>query len=409
MSAYLDTNLPLPSHSLHTLYSLKTNESQHSSSAHDPSPTLSDEATGIDSAVHTQLTRPDDDELPKYNRRATLVSENPSQNRPSPLTRGFSADSPTHNRRATMINPTSSHSPIPYRIASLGNDFDVIGTPNSSVGSSGASGDARYVPLADLATTPKAPEYIHHSPYKRGTKRGFPVVDGAADMDMDRNSVTSYGRSIGLALEEEELATVGSMTSLSSASFVSACEPDTKAEFQAKDTLEPTTVTAQTQEPPSLSKFSVLKARLLSFFRSFFLYLSLLCKMVLKAATPVTNEVSSNLAKEHIRRIPLSNAILALASEASRRHCPELWACHANTQLALLVLVGGGMERYMWKELKELMNSSENWSRGLYHLRHTLWPEGKFMSGPSSSPTEAQRKETRREAAAVIKQFLPSN
>ncbi len=408
LSAYLDTNLPLPSHSLHTLYNLKINDPQPSLSPHDPSPTLSEQATGTESTMSTKLVQStdDDDELSTYNRGATLVNKNPtngflSQNRQSPLVKAFSADSPTHNRRATMINMTSSYSPTCHRRASLGNDYDIIGTPNSS--SSGASSEARYVPLADLATTPKASEYI---PYKHSLKRDVRVVD----TDTDVSSVGSYTLNIGLPMEREELATVGSLASLSSASFVSASEPKVKTEVQVEDTLKSTTVASliQTQEPPRLSKFEILKARLSSFFHSFVFYLYLLYQMVLQGASLVTNEVSSSLAEEHIQRIPLSNAILALASEVSRRHCSELWACHANIQLSLLVLVGGGMERYLWKELKELLYSSENWSRGLYHLRHTLWPQGIFMSGSSSSPTEAQKKEAQREAAAAIKQFLPS-
>ncbi len=407
LSAYLDTNLPLPSQSLHTLYNLKTNDSPLSQSGDDPSSTLLDrEAAGS----HTQLARPDDEKLPAYDRRATLVNENSANDSPL-VVQGFSANTPPPIRRAaTMINTASSYSPSHPQRASLGNDYDVIGTPNSSIASSGASGDAIYVPIPP-DTTPKVPHYNRYSSLKHGTTatRGFLVGSATTDADTDVSSVGSYGRrNSGFQLEGEELTTVGSVASLSSTSFVSACEPETKAELQAAtDTQKPVTVTPL-EETTSLSNFNVFKARLSRFISSFVFYLSLFYKMVLQGASPVTNEVSSSLAEEHAKRIPLSNAILALASEASRRHCPELWACHANAQLALLVLVGGGMERYMWKELKVLLNANENWCRGLYHLRHTLWPRGKFRSSSSSSPTETQRKEARREAAGIIKQFLPS-
>ena len=317
-----------------------------------------------------------------------------------------------------MMSTASTDSPpIHSRRSSLGNDYAVIGTPtNSSVASSGASSEARYIPLADLAATPKAPGYIHHSPLKHKPKRGIPLLDGRGscnpDTDTDQSSIASYGWN--MTMEDEELVTVGSTTSLSTTSFVSAYEPEMEelkieAKLQVKEAISPAIVDPQIQDPPRLSKFNFLKARLSNFLYSFIFYITSIYNMVLKGSAPVTHEVSTSLAQEHTQRIPLSNAILVLGSEASRRHCHELWACHANTQLALLVLVGGGMERYMWKEFKEVANSSDNWSRVLYHLRHTLWPHGKFMSGATSqSPTEERRKEMRREAVAVIKQFLPS-
>ncbi len=103
---------------------------------------------------------------------------------------------------------------------------------------------------------------------------------------------------------------------------------------------------------------------------------------------------------------PLANTLFGLGSEASIRHCPELWACCQDTQLALLVLAGGGVEKFLWKELEELIFEETNWLRCLYSLRHTLWPEGvlsKFPGREKDIDGEAKKK-----ARDAIKKFLPS-
>ena len=108
------------------------------------------------------------------------------------------------------------------------------------------------------------------------------------------------------------------------------------------------------------------------------------------------------------KRSPLTNALFCLGSEASARHCPRLWVCAQNTQLSLLVLAGGGMERYLWRELRLVVCDEVNWTRALYTLRHTLWPEGKFLKSSRKKVSEAELEQLKRKAADAFKKFLPS-
>lgn len=128
-------------------------------------------------------------------------------------------------------------------------------------------------------------------------------------------------------------------------------------------------------------------------------------QMVKQSLNPLTPQTSLKLAKEQKQRTPLSNVLLSLASEASKKHCPHLWACSDSSQIAILSLAGGGMERFLWKELYSVIYSEENWARALYHFRHTLWPEGKLMTSIGTKPNG---KEMKRKAAEAFKKFLPS-
>jgi hypothetical protein len=135
---------------------------------------------------------------------------------------------------------------------------------------------------------------------------------------------------------------------------------------------------------------------------------SLVRYIVRRGLDPITQHSTLTIAKEQEQRVPLTNALLSLGTEASSKHCPELWACSEDTQLALLVAVGGASERYLWKELKEVVYAEENWARALYHLRHTLWPGGEIMKASKRVLSEKERLKKKQEAAEAIKGFLPS-
>ena len=135
---------------------------------------------------------------------------------------------------------------------------------------------------------------------------------------------------------------------------------------------------------------------------------SLVKYIVRRGLDPITQHSTLIIAKEQEQRIPLTNALLSLGTEASSKHCPELWACGEDIQLALLVVVGGASERYLWKELKEVVYAEENWARALYHLRHTLWPGGEVMKASKRGLSEKERLKKKQEAAEAIKKFLPS-
>ena len=128
-------------------------------------------------------------------------------------------------------------------------------------------------------------------------------------------------------------------------------------------------------------------------------------QMVWQSLKPITPETYLKLAKEQKLRTPLSNVLLSLASEASKKHCPQLWACSDSSQTAILSLAGGGMEHFLWKELHSVVYNEESWARALYHLRHTLWPEGKLKTSIGTKPNE---KEMKRKAAEAFRKFLPS-
>ena len=145
-----------------------------------------------------------------------------------------------------------------------------------------------------------------------------------------------------------------------------------------------------------------LFSKLLTTFLGIFFFI---VKMVRQSLKPLTPETYLKLAKEQKHRTPLSNVLLSLASEASKKHCPQLWACSDSSQTAILSLAGGGMERFLWKELYSVVYNEENWARALYHLRHTLWPVGKLKTSIGTKPN---KKEMKRKAAEAFRKFLPS-
>lgn len=157
---------------------------------------------------------------------------------------------------------------------------------------------------------------------------------------------------------------------------------------------------------------SVLWFRIQSYAYKFLVYahqfISWLIFIIQKGIAPTSKPNVLVLMRTEGRRSPLADALFSLGSEASARHCPRLWACARDTQLALLVLAGGGMERYLWRELRLLVCDEVNWTRALYSLRHTLWPGGKFLKGHRSKPSEVELEQLKRKAADAFKKFLPS-
>ena len=153
----------------------------------------------------------------------------------------------------------------------------------------------------------------------------------------------------------------------------------------------------------SLCKF--LSSRLLTKALEIF---SFLIYIIRQSMNPLSPQAFIKLAKEREQSMPLSNVLLSLGSEASKKNCPQLWACNEGTQIAILSLVGGGMERFLWKELHEVVYSDENWTRALYHLRHTLWPGGKLKTSMRDEQSEEKRTDLKKKAAESFKKFLPS-
>ena len=183
----------------------------------------------------------------------------------------------------------------------------------------------------------------------------------------------------------------------------SPCDQHSKARCRQYATNSGTPGSNRTSSYASLYLHSrSLFSKLLTTFLGIIFFI---VRMVRESLKPSTPETYLKLAKEQKKRTPLSNVLLSLASEASKKHCPQLWACSDSSQTAILSLAGGGMERFLWKELYSVVYNEENWARALYHLRHTLWPEGKLKTSIRTKPNE---KEMKRKAAEAFRKFLPS-
>ena len=162
------------------------------------------------------------------------------------------------------------------------------------------------------------------------------------------------------------------------------------------------------RKSPVLSTYLKCKQLLLRLLIILKHLMSFILYMVREGFPATRPKTSSELLRKLQRTAPMTNALLSLAKEASRRNCPQLWATNETTQIAILTLVGGGTERFLQKELHELLDNEETWCRSLYHLRHTLWPGGVFDRSPRKQKSEEKKAELKREAAEAFKQFLPS-
>lgn len=168
----------------------------------------------------------------------------------------------------------------------------------------------------------------------------------------------------------------------------------------------------QQQQETQQGGDSMILPRLRSLAYKFLVFMHQLITWVIfivqKGLEPYSERNLRVLMQVERNRFPLTNALFCLGSEASTRHCPRLWACAQNTQLSLLVLAGGGVERYLWRELKLVVCDEVNWTRALYTLRHTLWPGGKFKRSPRRKVSEKELEQLKRKAADSFKKFLPS-
>lgn len=226
--------------------------------------------------------------------------------------------------------------------------------------------------------------------------------------------------------EENQTTGSGSIHSSASASIVTSppppnCIPTSSvSQVKLKSNLPPgehhnkegvdqaTNVLESNRLGPISSMYSLCKSlssRLLTKALEIF---SFLMYIIRRSLNPLSPQAFIELAKEREQSMPLSNVLLSLGSEVSKKNCPQLWACNEGTQMAILSLFGGGMERFLWKELHEVVYSDENWTRALYHLRHTLWPGGKLMSSTREKQREEKRDYLKEKAAESFKKFLPS-
>lgn len=164
-------------------------------------------------------------------------------------------------------------------------------------------------------------------------------------------------------------------------------------------------------KPPPLTYFHTIKTHISRLFHLLCTYITAARAILTHYLSPTSQDTLLSLSKDQHLLHPLSNTLLALGTEASTLYCRELWATDTATQLSLLTLVGGAMDRFLMQELKTVVYEERNWVRALYHLRHALWVEGhKELDRSPREKLSVEEQRLRKKAAAdAFKKFLPSN
>ena len=176
-------------------------------------------------------------------------------------------------------------------------------------------------------------------------------------------------------------------------------------------TMDTVTTTTTTQQLHTTESFLVkTKNHLVRFVSSVVLVSRTVIKIVRQCSLPFTQHTLDFLARSRQQTNPLSNVLLALGTEASKRHCIELWATDKSIQTAVLTLLGGAIDRFLTEELRSVVRKEDNWMRMLYRLRHVLWVEGskELDRSPRETLTAGERDERKKEAIAAFRKFLPS-
>ena len=180
-------------------------------------------------------------------------------------------------------------------------------------------------------------------------------------------------------------------------------------------TLENTSksdITAATTTPPQAPPHFLTRVKYYLFFltsRTLYLIRSAM-DILHHCSLPFTPHTLETLHKQQHSEHPISDTLLSLGTEASKRHCRDLWATDKSTQIAILTLLGGAIDRFLMKELHMVAEKEQNWMRALYNLRHTLWVEGlkQLDRSPKEKLTEGEREDRKRQAVEAFKKFLPS-
>ena len=257
---------------------------------------------------------------------------------------------------------------------------------------------------------------------KHGVVYDTPSLTTLDDTESAVSSRSSRQKSLLSGEEEEEGCTTGSVTrSLSTNSLpqvrrlsttrgvvTSSSLTHTEHQLAQSQVMSLTDISATQVHRNSTMVLPRLQLLLYSILVYTHRFITWVVFVLQKGLEPFSKESTFALMAVERQRSPLTNALFCLGSEASSRPCPQLWVCTQNTQLSLLVLAGGGVERFLWRELKLLLHDEVNWTRALYSLRHTLWPEGVFMKSKRTRPSEAELELLKRRAADAFKKFLPS-
>ena len=217
----------------------------------------------------------------------------------------------------------------------------------------------------------------------------------------------------------EDSLTIGAVNNLppESESSCSSCKPTTHPDTSGVSTLTKGERIQDDSVLSNSSNFSVklntllltTKLHLLHLYDIISRYVAMVITFLRLCSQPITPETLDTLTSAQQERDPLSNVLLSLGTEASKTHCKELWVTSHSTQLAVLTLLGGAIDRFLLHELYLVTEKEENWVRALYHLRHTLWVDGakELVRSPREKLTEEEREERKRKAVESFKKFLP--
>ena len=169
-------------------------------------------------------------------------------------------------------------------------------------------------------------------------------------------------------------------------------------------------VTTATPHPDTPESLLTRISYLTQFFSSATLVSRTAIAIVYRCSLPFTQQTLTSLSLDQQQTHPLSNTLLSLGTEASRRHCPELWVTDKSTQTGVLTLVGGAIDRFLSGELGSVVKKEQNWMRMLYRLRHNLWVEGckELDRSPREKLTAGESEERKKAAIAAFRKFLPS-
>lgn len=248
----------------------------------------------------------------------------------------------------------------------------------------------------------------------RSTEHSHLAMEAVYDttsMNGAESAVSSHSSRLFNGEEEEEGCTIGSVTSVSTHSLPQARKVSVGSPTYNEHHLVQAQVASHADSyspqvhPNNISRLQSLLYKLLVYMHRFITWVVFILQ---KGLEPFSKESTFALMAVERQRSPLTNALFSLGSEASARPCPQLWACAQNTQLSLLVLAGGGVERFLWRELKLVVCDEVNWTRALYSLRQTLWPGGVLFKSNKGRPSEAELEQLKRKAADAFKKFLPS-
>lgn len=181
----------------------------------------------------------------------------------------------------------------------------------------------------------------------------------------------------------------------------------TNLENITKSDITVTTITSPQAPPHILTR---AKNYLLHLFSRTLHFIQTALDILHHCSQPFTPHTLETLHKQQRSDHPFTDTLLSLGTEASKRHCRELWATDKSTQMAIMTLLGGAIDRFLMKELHMVAEKEQNWMRALYNLRHTLWVEGskELDRSPKEKLTEGEREDRKRQAVEALKKFLPS-